>query len=610
MESTPQSHAFDSETLVSIMKDMSKSTKIDDLLTALFNGTSKQICNSQNDCYGWVGKLNRSTGKIEIVASTNFLYRRGDEIEYSKGIAAKALADRKIKDIPDLQKDSNYLEHWGRAQSKIVVPIFLSNSRAMRNRSPAERETSIQNDGDSLTETIEFKQPIGVINFESALPSAFSQILEEPLTALCLYAGDLIDKIDRADKLESLNQIDTDIKHREKKQNIVADYDEIIRTLIKDVAEKLNFGTVHISLVDRVRDKIESKYVYGSSYTEAQIDFWHENAKFSIKDSDDIQAHIVRHGKTEVPEIDDSRFNPELYKKLNHSNFIRIYIPIVDPASNSVIGTLEAGYHYDFNQYIYEFDRYLLSRVIDLFLNARERKRAVIINTVIHDLRSPTSNIRSIADHLSRQSDELERKNISKKARDIFNEAESLLYSATQLEYALTGKLTRVPRPRLVNIYTQVLVKSVKDHRELLGNKKNLNQFQLRYDRPSSRELESLTITTDVARLLHVMHNLIDNAVKYRKEIDPDSWQIHLSMEKREEFVDIFVQDLGIGISPKHKKSIFNLGFREPQVVAHVLGSGLGLAIARDMMREIGGDLQLQKCQNPTTFKVCIPLGR
>jgi two-component system osmolarity sensor histidine kinase EnvZ len=81
--------------------------------------------------------------------------------------------------------------------------------------------------------------------------------------------------------------------------------------------------------------------------------------------------------------------------------------------------------------------------------------------------------------------------------------------------------------------------------------------------------------------------NLIDNAMRYAEHVS-------LRMGRREEFVDIIIDDDGPGIPEESREDVFKPFFRiEESRNLETGGVGLGLSIARDVVRGHGGDIEL-----------------
>jgi two-component system osmolarity sensor histidine kinase EnvZ len=81
--------------------------------------------------------------------------------------------------------------------------------------------------------------------------------------------------------------------------------------------------------------------------------------------------------------------------------------------------------------------------------------------------------------------------------------------------------------------------------------------------------------------------NLIDNAIRYAEHVS-------LRVGKREDFVDIIIDDDGPGIPEESREDVFKPFFRiEESRNLKTGGVGLGLSIARDVVRGHGGDIEL-----------------
>jgi signal transduction histidine kinase len=98
----------------------------------------------------------------------------------------------------------------------------------------------------------------------------------------------------------------------------------------------------------------------------------------------------------------------------------------------------------------------------------------------------------------------------------------------------------------------------------------------------------------DPAALGEVLHNLIDNALKYAA---PGAlvWVTaglvqHLNGQV---FQGIAVGDTGAGIPPGDQPELFRRHFRGVQAEGSIPGTGLGLAIAHDLVRGMGGHIDL-----------------
>lgn len=116
-----------------------------------------------------------------------------------------------------------------------------------------------------------------------------------------------------------------------------------------------------------------------------------------------------------------------------------------------------------------------------------------------------------------------------------------------------------------------------------------------------------LEVETDRDALEQAVLNLIDNALKYAG----DGKFLKVSLAKETDMVLIRLQDNGPGIAPAHREKIFEKFFRaDDRITASQPGSGLGLSIARQMMRDLDGDILLDRSEKGAGFTIRIPVGR
>jgi two-component system, sensor histidine kinase and response regulator len=111
----------------------------------------------------------------------------------------------------------------------------------------------------------------------------------------------------------------------------------------------------------------------------------------------------------------------------------------------------------------------------------------------------------------------------------------------------------------------------------------------------------------DAARLRQVVLNLLGNAVKFT---DQGHVRIHLAAGASEHDVCITISDTGVGISEAALQHIFE-PFRqaEEQASRRFGGSGLGLAIAQQLVKAMGGGIDVESSPGRgATFSIDIPL--
>jgi len=104
----------------------------------------------------------------------------------------------------------------------------------------------------------------------------------------------------------------------------------------------------------------------------------------------------------------------------------------------------------------------------------------------------------------------------------------------------------------------------------------------------------AIYVKSDWTRISQILHNLIDNAIKFT---DKGSVSIHINIYSLNEYeykLDITVKDTGIGISENEKDRIFNLfhiGINPEN--KQVSGLGTGLTIAQRVSQRLSASLSL-----------------
>lgn len=107
------------------------------------------------------------------------------------------------------------------------------------------------------------------------------------------------------------------------------------------------------------------------------------------------------------------------------------------------------------------------------------------------------------------------------------------------------------------------------------------------------------TVMGNSSYLMQLFQNLIDNAIKYRREEPP---KIEITVESRENEYLFAVKDNGIGIDSQSFERIFQIFYRlhTPQEYS---GTGIGLAICQKIVELHGGQIWLEsQLDEGTTF--------
>lgn len=116
---------------------------------------------------------------------------------------------------------------------------------------------------------------------------------------------------------------------------------------------------------------------------------------------------------------------------------------------------------------------------------------------------------------------------------------------------------------------------------------------------------ENALVYADKYLIENVMHNLMENAVKYSdREANVD-----VNIKQDEHFTIISVSDHGVGIDKKYQKKIFEQFYRIP-ATHHKSGYGIGLAMVKYAVKAHGGTIKVvSELGKGSTFTFTLPLN-
>jgi PAS domain S-box-containing protein len=228
-------------------------------------------------------------------------------------------------------------------------------------------------------------------------------------------------------------------------------------------------------------------------------------------------------------------------------------------------------------------------------LESRNAELERFTYTVSHDLKSPLITIRGFLGLLER---DIERGNQEKVVRDM-----ERIHAAAGRMLNLLDDLLELSRiGRLTNPHTAVSLNTLAAEAiELVTGRIEEHHVAVivQPDMP--------TVHVDRPRLVEVLQNLIDNAVKFLGE-QPNP-TIHIGAHQTETEIVCFVQDNGIGIEPKYLERIFNLFER---LNPSVDGTGIGLALIKRIVEFHNGRIWAESAGTGqgTTFFFTLPTSQ
>ena len=115
---------------------------------------------------------------------------------------------------------------------------------------------------------------------------------------------------------------------------------------------------------------------------------------------------------------------------------------------------------------------------------------------------------------------------------------------------------------------------------------------------------EAVYIKTDGNKVKQIICNLLNNALKYTEE-----GNIEFGYKLKENYIEFYVKDTGIGIATKNHALIFQR-FRQVENAEHQIsrGNGLGLSISKALVEKMGGNISVNsEIGKGSTFYFTIP---
>ena len=220
------------------------------------------------------------------------------------------------------------------------------------------------------------------------------------------------------------------------------------------------------------------------------------------------------------------------------------------------------------------------------------------LSIVAHELKTPLSNLESIAQVLSRQLEQAD-------------SVEAVKQGLVNMEHALNR--TRVLVQDLLDtslIETNMFVL----HRKRCNLVDLCHQLLNEYTAGAGPQLTSeftsdpIEAEVDEGRISQVLINLLSNARKYSRKGSP----ITVTLQQSGYETMISVRDMGVGIPSEALPHIFEQFYRVPGIEpqnGERAGTGLGLYISRKIVERHGGRIEVQSTPGSgSSFTVILPI--
>ncbi|WP_175585137.1 ATP-binding protein [Alkalihalophilus pseudofirmus] len=222
-----------------------------------------------------------------------------------------------------------------------------------------------------------------------------------------------------------------------------------------------------------------------------------------------------------------------------------------------------------------------------------DQMKSELVSTVSHELRTPLSSVLGFTELLLTKQVKPERQKryietIHKEAKRLTN----LINDFLDLQRMEAGK----QQYHFKSIHMDKLTLDV------------VNRF--RHEENHTIHLidgaRNVEVSADYERMVQVLMNLIGNAIKF----SPNGGEVIIGLENVEEYVQIKIQDEGLGIPETELSKLFQKFKRlDNSARRKIGGTGLGLAISKEIISKHSGDIWIESEEGTgTTVYIKLPL--
>ena len=229
-------------------------------------------------------------------------------------------------------------------------------------------------------------------------------------------------------------------------------------------------------------------------------------------------------------------------------------------------------------------------------LKSVEQSRQEFVSNVSHELKTPITSIRVLADSLMGM-EEAPKELYQEFMQDISDEIDRESKIIDDLLNLV--KMDKVSQensfaPVQINGLVEMILKRLRP----IARKRNIELI--------FESMREVTADIDEVKFSLAVNNLVENAVKYNRE---DGW-VRVTLDADHKFFYLKVADSGIGIPKELTERVFERFYRVDKARSRETGgTGLGLAITKSVILLHHGAIRVESTEwEGTTFTVRIPL--
>jgi PAS domain S-box-containing protein len=225
-----------------------------------------------------------------------------------------------------------------------------------------------------------------------------------------------------------------------------------------------------------------------------------------------------------------------------------------------------------------------------------EKRRDEFISTASHELKTPLTSQKAFGELL-------EQTIVKKGYDDLLPYIQRINKQTDKLKKLIEDllELSRIQSGRLLMEYKKFKIDDL--IQETVANTQLTTKHKIILEGESKNFVKG-----DRERLGQVITNLLSNAIKY----SPQSKKVRIEIKNVKDYVQICIQDYGIGIDKDFHQRIFERFFR---VTGHdektFPGMGIGLHVSQEIIKRHNGDIWVESTKGKgSKFYFTVPLHR
>ena len=230
-------------------------------------------------------------------------------------------------------------------------------------------------------------------------------------------------------------------------------------------------------------------------------------------------------------------------------------------------------------------------------LNNLETSRQEFVSNVSHELKTPMTSIKVLADSLNMQPD-APKELYQDFMKDIVEEIDRENRIITNL-LSLVKMDKKAAELNLTSVNINEMLELILKRLRPIAGKRNI---ELAFE-----GFRTVISDVDEVKLTLAFSNLVENGIKYNVA---GGW-VKVSLDADYNYFYVKVSDSGIGIGEEYQDRIFERFYRIDKARSRETGgTGLGLAITKNIILMHGGDIKVKSREEQgTVFIVRIPLS-